>query len=409
MILHVAELPSAERLFWVESRFEEKNAVKSAGMIWHSGTGCRPSCGACAAGIGKVWWTRKEDAARQLLDYADAEAKRALTGKAKAPAKSRAPKAPQRKIPKGTPDLLVQILDDPDNLALKQVYADWLLERGDPRGELIRVQIEREHATGERAVELEKIEKRLLRKHQSSWVGIPVRGMRWRHGFLYGVTMNQAAWIDGAAALLSTEPVRRVRITGLRNLPGVADMPELGLIAALGLPDDRIEHRGLARLLASPQVQNLRGLELNGNSIGEAGAVQLAATPFAALVELRLFACGIGLAGLKALLAAPFLPRLRELDLRANYLGSENPTLGKLLGEAPFAAGMMLDLAHNEIDDRIVKDLVASKLPRLAMDVEMNSLKPAARAKLAARFTVVDRDRTSTGELHDEAALDPPA
>jgi len=35
---------------------------------------------------------------------------------------------------------LQAILDDPDNDDLRLVYADWLEERGDPRGEFIRLQ-----------------------------------------------------------------------------------------------------------------------------------------------------------------------------------------------------------------------------------------------------------------------------
>ncbi len=36
---------------------------------------------------------------------------------------------------------LKNILDDPDEDANRLVYADWLEERGDPRGELIRLQV----------------------------------------------------------------------------------------------------------------------------------------------------------------------------------------------------------------------------------------------------------------------------
>ena len=42
---------------------------------------------------------------------------------------------------------LKAILDDPDNDALRLVYADWLDEHGEPeRAEFIRVQIELVHA-----------------------------------------------------------------------------------------------------------------------------------------------------------------------------------------------------------------------------------------------------------------------
>ena len=43
-------------------------------------------------------------------------------------------------------ELLAQIYANPDDDALRAVYADALLERGDPRGELITLQLERTRA-----------------------------------------------------------------------------------------------------------------------------------------------------------------------------------------------------------------------------------------------------------------------
>lgn len=41
-------------------------------------------------------------------------------------------------------DAFIQaILANPDDVATAQVYADWLEERGDPRGEYLRLEIER--------------------------------------------------------------------------------------------------------------------------------------------------------------------------------------------------------------------------------------------------------------------------
>lgn len=56
------------------------------------------------------------------------------------------------------------------------VYADWLLERGDPRGELIQVQIAIARAVGSAAVNeraLRARERQLLEAHQEAWLGTP--------------------------------------------------------------------------------------------------------------------------------------------------------------------------------------------------------------------------------------------
>jgi uncharacterized protein (TIGR02996 family) len=81
--------------------------------------------------------------------------------------------------------LLADIHANPDDNAPRLVLADLLLERGDPRGELIAMQL----ARGEKPAS--KRERELLAKHGKEWLGIlaPVLGWRrtrteFRRGFL---------------------------------------------------------------------------------------------------------------------------------------------------------------------------------------------------------------------------------
>jgi SWI/SNF-related matrix-associated actin-dependent regulator 1 of chromatin subfamily A len=53
-----------------ESSFDERLVPKAAGFWWHGG-GCRAGCQACAAGLGKVWWTPDKVKAARLIQYAD--------------------------------------------------------------------------------------------------------------------------------------------------------------------------------------------------------------------------------------------------------------------------------------------------------------------------------------------------
>ena len=67
--------------------------------------------------------------------------------------------------------LLAELRAHPHDDAPRAVYADWLAERGDPRGEFIALQLERRRrllAPGEAKRELE-----LLKKHAKAWVGEP--------------------------------------------------------------------------------------------------------------------------------------------------------------------------------------------------------------------------------------------
>ncbi|MBK7400655.1 MAG: TIGR02996 domain-containing protein [Myxococcales bacterium] len=79
-------------------------------------------------------------------------------------------------------ELLAAIHADPTDDALRAVYADWLSERGDPRGELINLQLRR---TGKPSAR----ERELVALHGKQWLGplanaVLKEGQRWERGFL---------------------------------------------------------------------------------------------------------------------------------------------------------------------------------------------------------------------------------
>lgn len=65
------------------------------------------------------------------------------------------------------------IRDDPDDIAAHAAYADWLTQQGDPRGELIQVQLSLEDPSQPAAArtQLKKREKELLDQHARQWLG----------------------------------------------------------------------------------------------------------------------------------------------------------------------------------------------------------------------------------------------
>jgi uncharacterized protein (TIGR02996 family) len=90
------------------------------------------------------------------------------------------------------------VVAEPDDLAALQVYADWLSEHDDPRGEFIQVQLALEDPDRKPAerTKLQAREKELLKKHRKDWLGalaeqLPPRGAyeHWEHHFARG-------WID---------------------------------------------------------------------------------------------------------------------------------------------------------------------------------------------------------------------
>src|SRR5580704_11727592 len=113
-------------------------------------------------------------------------------------------------------DFLQAILDDPDDDAPRLIYADWLEERGDPRGEFIRVQCELAPLgpTDPRRPELETRETALLAKHRIRFVRPIPQGVVWcctfRRGFLDCAELAAADFLRHAAVLFRAAPVRGV-------------------------------------------------------------------------------------------------------------------------------------------------------------------------------------------------------
>src|SRR5262245_60794313 len=81
------------------------------------------------------------------------------------------------------------LLDDPSDPTTAMVFADWLEERGDPRGELLRIQTELAAWVPDfaRREKLEAREKKLLDRFAVRWLG-PLREVcsswRFRHCFV---------------------------------------------------------------------------------------------------------------------------------------------------------------------------------------------------------------------------------
>lgn len=159
----------------------------------------------------------------------------------------------QRTEARGTSadELLAAIYADPDDDGAREVYADWLLERKDPRGEFIALQFAAHRGTAS-----PKDEKRmaaLLRAHQNEWLGdlaIVTSGRSFSRGML-----EEAQLLGGAVA--SSDLWERVlgdeRLSTLRALAkGKANEPLY------------------IRFLASPARRSLRRIEAMTSSTIEA-------------------------------------------------------------------------------------------------------------------------------------------
>ncbi len=92
--------------------------------------------------------------------------------------------------------LLDALRVDPEDEASWQVLADWLTQRGDARGQLIRIEQRLRSKPGESALEaLASQAERLRSEHESSWLaGLivpPEVALTWQNGFVVG---GKLAW-----------------------------------------------------------------------------------------------------------------------------------------------------------------------------------------------------------------------
>jgi uncharacterized protein (TIGR02996 family) len=117
---------------------------------------------------------------------------------------------------RSTGELLAAIYAQPDDDAPRLVYADALQERGDPRGELIALQIRLATETGEPAMRVR--ERELLREHGSAWLGalapIVLAPYAYERGFLAMCTLDgrKLELVERLARDPSWATVRRIAI-----------------------------------------------------------------------------------------------------------------------------------------------------------------------------------------------------
>jgi uncharacterized protein (TIGR02996 family) len=253
---------------------------------------------------------------------------------------------------------LQAILESPDDYSPRLLFADWLDERGDPRGELIRVQCELASlgydpalpAFGywlfgdwdvdlasltavpawqlERQSDLLDLEWQLLDQNEGTWIAPmrdmvgpcpmssgelrdfverpkrieePLYGWDFRRGLVETVRMEARAFVRDADRLLLSAPIHDVwlyRPAGwIRSLAG---LPVLARLTALDLGEASIYHHGM-------------------DCIRDADLVALAAYPYLSnLTTLGLSYHDIGIRGVKALVNSPNFPRLTALNLGSN-------------------------------------------------------------------------------------------
>src|SRR5262245_36742549 len=114
-------------------------------------------------------------------------------------------------------NLLQQIIAHPDWDGPRLIYADWLGERNDARGEFIRLQcaLAQLPAGHDRRAELQERADELLKRHQDEWArplaGL-VSGWRFHRGFIDTVYIDARRFLANADRVFALAPVRYMHL-----------------------------------------------------------------------------------------------------------------------------------------------------------------------------------------------------
>jgi uncharacterized protein (TIGR02996 family) len=238
----------------------------------------------------------------------------------------------------GSP-MLADVIAAPDDDAPRLVMADWLMERGDPRGEFIAAQVRLASRAIFRSqrLDLRARASELLQRHRRQWTdfGPAGKGAQWRfrRGFVVEVEAGAKELLEVAARLFAREPVLRLKLHSC----------DLAALEALG---------------RAPWLERLEALKLHGE-LGDEGAALLADLDgLRNLRLLNLYDCGLGAAGAEAIAGSRALGALRTLTLTANEIGDGGAAA--LARSANLQACEKLYLARTEIGDPGVSELARS-------------------------------------------------
>jgi uncharacterized protein (TIGR02996 family) len=217
-------------------------------------------------------------------------------------------------------ELEARILSNPDDRDAYAVYGDWLSEHGDPRGELVAVQLKLAEAP---TPELRERETKLLAEHAATWLGelasLPAKdfAVTWRFGFLD--TARVGPPIDDYKTSTIDFPGT---IATLVALPGATFLREL-VITGKDYDDYPTSWEDSVAAIAEHGVPSgLVRLEFNRGGFWDISSTELGdlSPAYPKLARLRELVIELGAMELGAI----DLPELRKLELVTGGLRREN-------------------------------------------------------------------------------------
>lgn len=267
-------------------------------------------------------------------------------------------------------EFVQEIRAAPRDITPRLIYADYLEESGDPRGEFIRIQCElSELPTGDAArLPLKERELELLGKFADRWLqplrelgAIGVSRRCFQRGLIERVTMTAESFAQNGEELCRIAPavcgveLRRPEDRGdeLRTAVVPPQLTELDLSSNQLTADD------LESWISEAWWQQVTRLHLAFSNLADEGVSALTRFACPRLESLNLAANQIGPAGSESLAHWEGLVGVRTLELNFNRLGDEGV---RQLADSPFAKALRtLDLSSNGIGSAGARAIAASR------------------------------------------------
>jgi len=283
----------------------------------------------------------------------------------------------------------------PDDDGPRLIYADWLDDRADARGPLIRVQCALAHLPGDdpRRADLMQEEASQLQTLEPAWkVALHGLAADWTcsRGLIEAISVDAEAFVERGEDIFRLGPIRRVRfLEASRCFPRLMACPTLARVPEIDLCGNFLGNAAIAHLASARHLHQLRSLHLGFNDLTDQGLRALAEIPH--LSQLRELYLDdnkhLAATGLRPLADSPYMANLRLLDLSGNNL--TEPALKVLLNGEAITRLESLRLAGNDIGDGGVAALARSALlPRMlrfcpSLDLCRNNIGPVGARALA--------------------------
>jgi uncharacterized protein (TIGR02996 family) len=189
-------------------------------------------------------------------------------------------------------ELYAAIVAEPNDPAPRRALAAHYDGRGDPRGELIRTQLELadKEARGVLDGKLIRRERELLEAHGSAWaapLADLITGHKFHRGLIGEVTLSVDRFLDVAPALFAAAPIQHLNLTRPRTRwAELLRSPHLAHLSSLALEDLGLDDEDAKAIARADALRRLHYLALGNNRIGRAGVEALAASPFLARLDV---------------------------------------------------------------------------------------------------------------------------